>query len=137
MVLLAIPSANRSLQKTRISFKNTFLYGYSTFFSSFLFAIFLVILVDAFISPVKYYITREIVGFPLISLCIIFILFTWAIYIATYVTSRKRDSSFIHPENASSNNDDGTKLGVLTRALRRELPLRNIKNEMDSRIKED
>jgi hypothetical protein len=120
VVFLAKPSANQSFKKLKISFRNTFVYGYSISFSSFLVAIFMVVLVDTFISPVKYYITREIVGFSLILLCFIFVLFTWVTYLAIYVASSKRNNSFIHVKNSdASSNDDNTKLRVHRGALRR------------------
>jgi hypothetical protein len=52
----------------------------STFFASFVFAIFLVIFIDTFISPVKYYTSREILGIPLIYICLLYISGAWALY---------------------------------------------------------
>jgi len=118
VALLAIASDNRSREEPKTSFRNTLVHGYSMFFVSFLISMFLVVMIDTFISPAKYYITREIVGFPLISLCFIFVSFSWLTYIATYVTSRNRNILHVKSSAARSNNDN-TKPRVHTGALRR------------------
>jgi hypothetical protein len=54
--------------------------NYSIFFVSFLSAISLVILVDTFVSPARFYSSRYILGVPLIMLCFLFVSFSWTFY---------------------------------------------------------
>jgi hypothetical protein len=112
VILLAISPYNRSLKKSKISFGNTFRYGYSTFFSSFLVAIFLVFLIDTIVSPINYYTSREIVGFSLLWLCFVFVLFSWLTYLIMYMTIGRRYSSIIrsvNPDSVSNNENDNAK----------------------------
>jgi len=55
--------------------------NYSIFFASFLSAILLVTLVDYFISPIKYYTEREILGLPLVELCFLYVCVLWIVYL--------------------------------------------------------
>ena len=55
--------------------------NYSIFFVSFLSAILLVILVDILLSPAKYYTSREILGITLTTICLMFVSFTWSLYL--------------------------------------------------------
>ena len=71
--------------------------NYSVFFASFLIAISLVILIDLFISPVKFYTSREIIGIPLIYMSFFYVSFTWALY----VVLRTNRISIFHNSNAS------------------------------------
>jgi hypothetical protein len=66
--------------------------NYSIFFVSFLGAISLVILVDMFISPAKFYTFIHILGVPLIILCFLFVSLSWTLY----ATFRKIKFSNIH-----------------------------------------
>jgi hypothetical protein len=112
VILLATSPYNRSLKKSKISFGNTFRYGYSTFFSSFLVAIFLVFLIDTIVSPINYYTSREIVGFSLLWLCFVFVLFSWLTYLIMYMTIGRRYSSIIrsvNPDSVSNNENDNAK----------------------------
>jgi hypothetical protein len=107
-IVALLGSANLSFRglTDRLSGK-TLVYGYSIFFSSFLVAMFMVALVDTFISPTKYYVTREIAGIPLIFLCFIYASSAWVAYVTIYAASRRRKISLFHSGNsdASSNND--------------------------------
>jgi hypothetical protein len=118
VVLLSGSSVNPLFQQPGRYSKHILVHGYSIFFSSFLVAIFLVVLVDIFVSPTKYYIAREIVGVPLISLSIIFILFAWATYIAIYMARRRHVSSSGNKKSARIH-ENNVSLMVVTGALRR------------------
>ncbi len=56
---------------------------YSSIFASFLCSMILIILLDLFISPTEYYVTRVISNFPLISLAFVFVFVTLILHIVT------------------------------------------------------
>jgi hypothetical protein len=122
IVLLARPLVKQSFQQSKGISRNTMVYSYSILFPSFLASMFLVAFIDTFVSPTKYYITREIGGIPLIFLGFIFVSSTWVIYTAIYMASRRRNISFIHIKNSASSNNDNTELReVNTGRLRKTL----------------
>jgi hypothetical protein len=72
-------------------------FNYSIFFASFLLAISLVILVDLFISPAKFYTSREIIGIPLIYISFFYVSITWSLYCLL----RTNRISIFHSSNIS------------------------------------
>ena len=89
LALLAVPPAKQSPETPKRPCTRNPTMEYYVFFSSFLIAILLVALLDSFVSPAKYYVTREIGGVPLIFLSFIFVSSSWLIYTAIYVARRR------------------------------------------------
>ncbi len=88
--------------------------NYSIFFVSFLSAILLVILVDTLLSPAKYYTSREILGITLTTICLMFVSFTWSLYL----TLRKiKISNILNSDNFRRRIKIVTEQAIIKRAV--------------------
>jgi hypothetical protein len=118
IVLLATPSVRQTSRDPTQSYRKNLVFDYYVFFPSFLTAMLSVALVDSFISPTKYYVTREIGGIPLIFLCFIFVSSAWIIYTAIQVAGKRWNFSFTASKKSEvSSKIDNTWLREISKAV--------------------